>query len=58
MKGYGETIYPAGFPKVKDANFNFYNFTIASQSAIQQASWSALTINDIYEGSVNWWKKK
>lgn len=50
-------IYPPVIPDIKYANFSFIDLSPASPSAIKKAKWKSITAKDIYNSSVNWWRK-
>lgn len=53
---FAKVVYPPLFPEVKDENFNFIDISQATPSAIKAASWQPVSIVDIFNSTVNWWK--
>jgi hypothetical protein len=48
---------PYVYPRIPGST-DLVNFSIASESAIKTASWSAFTTKAVYESTLKWWKNK
>jgi hypothetical protein len=52
-----EEVYPPLVPALKEEHFNFIDLSQTTPEALKQASWEPISTKDIFNSTVNWWKK-